>query len=101
MATRNDVTGDLIKTKAGGDKDAYAEGWDRIFGKKRATTDGSDSGHSVNSERDTPLVNEDNLASTQTSTDKLVDSAQLDLFDEERADIIGQNGNIGYGEDAS
>ena len=38
MAARNDITGDLIKTKASGDKDAYAEGWDRIFGKKRATS---------------------------------------------------------------
>lgn len=33
MATRNDITGDLIKSKES--TDAYASGWDRIFGKKK------------------------------------------------------------------
>ena len=30
----NDVSGALIKTKAD-DQDAFAEGWERIFGKKK------------------------------------------------------------------
>lgn len=32
MAAKNDITGDLIKTKTSGQ--AYEDGWDRIFGKK-------------------------------------------------------------------
>lgn len=32
MATKNDITGDLIKSKQ--NSDAYSTGWDRIFGKK-------------------------------------------------------------------
>lgn len=32
MATRNDITGDELKT--GSANDAYREGWERIFGKK-------------------------------------------------------------------
>lgn len=32
MAAKNDITGDSIKTKTGNEK-AYAEGWERIFGK--------------------------------------------------------------------
>lgn len=33
MATKNDVTGDSLKTKAPSKK--YDEGWERIFGKKQ------------------------------------------------------------------
>jgi len=36
MSTKNDITGDSIQTKIGG-KD-YADGWDRIFGKKKSST---------------------------------------------------------------
>lgn len=32
MAAKNDITGDKIKSKTGNQK-AYADGWDRIFGK--------------------------------------------------------------------
>lgn len=32
MTAKNDITGDALRTKAPNDK--YAEGWDRIFGKK-------------------------------------------------------------------
>lgn len=32
MATKNPITGDLIKSKS--QSDAYASGWDAIFGKK-------------------------------------------------------------------
>ena len=96
MATRNDVTGDLIKTKANGNDDAYADGWDRIFGKKNKVAD------------------------VEATSNKPMDSALCDIcgkelnqvkecawtgcplnWDESRADVIGQNGNIGYGEDAS
>ena len=135
MTSRNDITGDLIKTKASGDKDAYAEGWDRIFGKKRAADNSSDSGRSADSERDTPLVAETHkilrretkweghpidLAKPETTADKPVEPTLCDIcgkelnkvgecawtscplnWDETRADIVGQNGNVGYGEDAS
>lgn len=46
MAAKNDVTGDSIKTKTGNQK-AYADGWDRIFGKKKKSkksTQGSSNG---------------------------------------------------------
>lgn len=120
MATRNDITGDLIQTKSNGNKDAYAENWEKIFGKKRLTPTSGDSGHSTDNQRDTPLVNEDKLASTETTPNQSVESTLCDIcgkelnkvgecawtscplnWDEKRTDIVGQNGNIGYGEDAS
>ena len=33
MTAKNDVTGDLLRTKAGNKK--YADNWDRIFNKKK------------------------------------------------------------------
>lgn len=33
MTTKNDITGDLIKTKES--NQAYSDGWDLIFGKKK------------------------------------------------------------------
>ena len=33
MATKNDITGDSLTSKVSNEK--YAEGWDRIFGKKK------------------------------------------------------------------
>lgn len=33
MTSKNDVTGDLIKSRES--NKAYSEGWDRIFGKKK------------------------------------------------------------------
>ena len=96
MASRNDITGDLIKTKANSDTDAYADGWERIFGKKNKVVD------------------------AEATPNKPVESALCDVcgkelnkvgecawtscplnWDEARADIVGQNGNIGYGDDAS
>ena len=59
MATsKNDITGDSIKTKAS--SDAYASGWDRIFGKKTPASimlddmvnDGSIVGYKIISESD-------------------------------------------------
>ena len=35
MAAKNDITGDAIRSKPVSDK--YAEGWERIFGKKKTT----------------------------------------------------------------
>jgi hypothetical protein len=37
MATRNDITGDALVSKAG-DKAKYDEGYDRIWGKKKEKT---------------------------------------------------------------
>ena len=37
MATRNDITGDEIKSKKS--NKAYEDGWDRIFGKKEKTSE--------------------------------------------------------------
>ena len=33
MTSKNDITGDLIKSKQS--NNAYSEGWDRIFGNKK------------------------------------------------------------------
>jgi len=38
MASKNDITGDEIKSKAS--TSSYEDGWDRIFGKKENYTDG-------------------------------------------------------------
>lgn len=46
MTAKNDVTGDSIKTKAS-NPDAYAEGWDRIFGSKKNKGTRALSGSSV------------------------------------------------------
>lgn len=111
---RNDITNDLIKTKANGDKDAYAEGWDRIFGKKKKET------HEIlrqDTKWEGPPID---LAAPETTTNKPVESPLCDIcgkelnkvgecawtscplnWNESRTDIIGQNGNVGYGEDAS
>ena len=35
MKNKNDITGDIIKTKTDG-QDAYADGWERVFGKKKS-----------------------------------------------------------------
>ena len=94
MASRNDITGDLIKTKANSNTEAYADGWERIFGKK------------------------DKVADAKATPNQSVESALCDIcgkelskvgecawtscplnWSEARADIIGQNGNIGYGDD--
>ena len=110
MASRNDITGDLIKTKANSDTEAYADGWERIFGKKDKPET-----HKIlrqDTKWEGPPID---LASSQTATDKPVVSALCDIcgkelnkvgecawtscplnWNESRADIIGQNGNVGY-----
>ena len=42
MATKNDITGDTLKTKPASDK--YRENWDRIFGKKTQEVRGDRNG---------------------------------------------------------
>lgn len=37
MASRNDITGDALKSRAA--TEAYLNNWDAIFGKKKATTE--------------------------------------------------------------
>jgi hypothetical protein len=72
MAARNEITGDLIKTRVG-NSDNFKKGFDGI---------------------DWSVKLEDD----KSTTNQPVDTTQLDLFDEDRIDIIGQNGNIGYEE---
>lgn len=43
----NDITGDKLKSKVG-DTDAYSEGYDRIFGKKKCSPC---TGHEVESQK--------------------------------------------------
>jgi len=68
MVARNDITGDLIKTKVVVD-DKFEKGFGAIdFSVK--------------------------LEETKTTPDKPVESVQLEFdFDEKRIDVIGQNGN--------
>ena len=71
MTAYNDITGDLIKTKVVTD-DKYEKGFGAIdFSIK--------------------------LEETKTTSDKPMEPVQPELpFDEDRIDIIGQNGNVGY-----
>ncbi len=70
MATRNDITGDELRSRTLS-KEGEAN-WDRIFGKKKTT-----------------------VAEATPTADQSVESTQMDLFDEERIDTIGTNGNEG------
>lgn len=64
---RNDITGDLIRTKNGkGNNDAFSDGYDRIWGKKMR----------------------------RTQTNDLNEYPEND-YDEDRIDVIGQNGSLG------
>ncbi len=73
MAARNEITGDLIKTRVG-NSDNFKKGFDGIDWSVK-------------------------LEDAKSTTDKPVEPVQLELdFDEDRIDIIGQNGNIGYEE---
>ena len=53
MATKNDITGDLIKTKTDG-QDNYRDNYDKIFGKKNKNKISQNSirkGQSISSEK--------------------------------------------------
>lgn len=67
---RNDITNDKLISR--GLSKEGEDNWDRIFGKKKTT-----------------------VAEATPTADQPVESTQMDLFDEERIDIIGPNGNEG------
>ena len=46
MKNKNDITGDLIKSKTDG-HEAYAKGWDKIFGKEKVKARKSQPKHSI------------------------------------------------------
>lgn len=48
MTAKNDITGDLIKSK--GNNSAYSDGWDRIFGKKKKQEEALDEMVRINQE---------------------------------------------------
>lgn len=91
MATRNDITGDLIQTKTTSD-DKYADGWERIFGKK----------NKVASPEPTPVESVEPAILCDIcgkELNKVGECAWTSCplnWDEKRADIVGQNGNVGY-----
>jgi hypothetical protein len=72
MAARNEITGDLIQTKLT-NTTLYESNWDKVFGNKQAAT----------------------VAGVEATADKPTQWTQLDLFDEDRIDTIGANGNEG------
>jgi hypothetical protein len=72
MTARNDITGDKIQTKLT-TSTLYEENWARVFG---------------NNVQDT-------VAGTTPAADKPKQWTQLELFDEDRIDTIGANGNEG------
>ena len=74
MATKNDITGDSLISKTNSKE--YENNYDKIFRKKESLCD---------------ICGKD-LASTKECA---WTSCPLN-WDEERADIIGQNGNVGY-----
>lgn len=74
MASYNDITGDKIATRT--ITKSYEDNFDRIFRKDK-----------------------DKVVEPAPAAAEPVEPVQLEMdFDEERIDIIGQNGNIGYGE---
>jgi hypothetical protein len=80
MVARNDITGDLIKSKTTMGKE-FEDRFKAIFGDKKKTNGGW-----------TPPV-----APVEATTNKPVEPVQLELDfgDEHRIDTIGQNGNDG------
>lgn len=87
MASFNEHTGDPLISKVGL-SDEGKKNWDTIFPPKKK-------------EKYIPPPLPPELASPKATTNKSVEPVQLELWTEEeerRLDIIGQNGNIGYGE---
>ena len=72
MAAINDITGDVIQTKVT-TSTLYEDNYDRVFGKNAEAT----------------------VAQPDVAADKPAQYVQLDLFDEDRMDTIGANGNEG------
>lgn len=97
MASRNDITGDLIKTKANSDTEAYADGWERIFGKKNKVA-------STEATANQPVEPSALCDICGKELNKVGECAWTSCplnWNESRTDIIGQNGNIGYGDEES
>ena len=94
MASYNDITGDKIATRTVTKE--YGDNWDKIFGKKSKTEkeffeNGKEIARAL-----------DQMGDATPTTDKPVEPVQLELWTEEeerRLEIIGQNGNVGYGEE--
>lgn len=89
MATRNDITGDLIKTKVTKSKE-YENNYDAIFRKKEVDKHAGYETFELGFD----------LATSIPSPDQPVEPAQMELWtdeEERRLEIIGQNGNVGYG----
>lgn len=85
MVAFNEHTGDPLISKVGL-SDEGKKNWDTIFPPKKK-------------EKYIPPPLPPELASPKATANKPVEPVQLELdFDEDRIDIIGQNGNIGYGE---
>ena len=74
MASKNDITGDSLISKA--NSKAYENNYDLIFGKKSTLCD---------------ICGKD----LKTTKECAWTSCPLN-WDEKRADVIGQNGNVGY-----
>lgn len=55
--SKNDITGDEIKTK-GSSSDLYRDGWDRIFGKKNTKDSDKNNAQIAQSEEVAPLNGE-------------------------------------------
>lgn len=77
MATRNDITGDLIKSRVNNQQ--FEDNFDNIFRKKD------------------PLC--DICGKSLSGTKECAFTGCPLNWDEKRADIIGSNGNIGYEEE--
>ncbi len=83
MATRNDITGDLIKTKAT-KSSAYSDNFDLIFRNK-----------AKEASQVTPALC-DICGKVLNEVKECAWTGCSLNWDEARCDIIGQNGNIGY-----
>lgn len=74
MTSKNDITGDSLISKT--NSKAYENNYDLIFGKKSALCD---------------------ICGKDLTTTKECAWTSCPLnWDEKRADVIGQNGNVGY-----
>jgi len=84
MTTRNDITGDLIKSRVTNKQ--FEDNFDAIFRKKEPPKD--------------PLKDPlcDICGKTLNAVKECAFTGCPLNWDEKRADIIGQNGNIGYEE---
>jgi hypothetical protein len=83
MATRNDITGDLIKSRVNNQQ--FENNFDNIFRKKDKVVEAA------------ALC--DICGKTLDATKECAFTGCPLNWDEKRADIIGSNGNIGYEEE--